>query len=209
MVQKYFILIFFLFSLIACRSDSNSKQIDNETAENVDLLGEDESRIELLASTKINLEAFDKVLLARLILNEINEKRLSQNVSHLEADPNLTKAAKNQNDYQLRINQLTHNQDDPKMTNLMDRVLRFGGQFNKVAENVQFIELTVVSFGDRQDVVTPTYAKAAELLTQGWTNSEGHNQNLMNSAYQYAGTAVDFNSDRGAIFATQVYGGGR
>ena len=208
MVIKNTLGFCFLLSLvIACTSESKKSEISDKPIETIDPLKEDDPRNVILSSTKIDLETFDQELLEKLVLDEINKQRADKGIQRLENNTSLHLAAKNQNDYQIKIDQLTHEQENAKMSNLIDRVQHYNGQFFEVAENVQYIGLTVIHFGDRQDLVTPTYAKAAELLIQGWVNSSGHYLNLINPKYDYAGTAVGYSEKRRAFFATQVYGG--
>ncbi len=158
------------------------------------------------AASKINIPTFDVALLANLINYGLNEVRQRKGAGTLEPHAILNQAAEDQNNHQIRTDNLTHYQDNPSKKTVRERVTSFGGQFRMVGENVQFKGLPVRNWRANREIITPSYIEAAESLIQNWVNSPGHYKNMVNSDYIYVGTAVGWNPENSAIFATQVFG---
>ena len=160
------------------------------------------------ATAKINIATFDFDLLTNLVHFGINEIRKRKGVAALTTDSILEQAALDQNNHQVRTGQLTHYQDNPLKRTVKERVDSFGGQFRMVGENVQFkgFPVRTWSTGNEKEIITPTYIKAAEDLITNWVNSPGHYKNLIRSDYRLVGTAVGWNPQNSAVFATQVFG---
>ena len=159
------------------------------------------------AASKINIPTFDATLLANLINYGVNEVRQRKGVGTLEAHSILNQAALDQNNYQIQADNLTHYQNNPAKKTVKERVLSFGGKFLAVGENVQFKGFPIRTWGASKEIITPTYIEAAEELIQNWIDSPGHYKNMINPSYVYVGTAVGWNPENNAIFATQVFGG--
>lgn len=160
------------------------------------------------ATAKINITTFDFTLLTHLVHGGINEVRKRKGATALAIDPILTQAAVDQNNYQMRTNQLSHYQDNPLKRTVRERVDGFGGQFRMVGENVQFkgFPVRTWSTGNEREIITPSYVDAAADLIKNWVSSPGHYKNLINPKYRFVGTAVGWNPDNSAVFSTQVFG---
>lgn len=160
------------------------------------------------ATAKINIATFDVALLSNLVHGGINEIRRRKGAATLTTDSILTQAALDQNNYQIRTDQLSHYQDNPLKKTVRERVDSFGGQFRMVGENVQFkgFPVRTWSTGNEREIITPTYVDAAADLIKNWVNSPGHYKNLINVNYRFVGTAVGWNPENSAVFATQVFG---
>ncbi len=160
------------------------------------------------ATAKINIATFDFALLTSLVHGGINEIRKRKGAAALTIDPILTQAAVDQNNYQIRTDQLSHYQENPLKKTVRERVDSFGGQFRMVGENVQFkgFPVRTWSTGNEREIITPTYVDAAADLIKNWVNSPGHYKNLINPNYRFVGTAVGWNPENSAVFSTQVFG---
>ncbi len=160
------------------------------------------------ATAKIEIAIFDFPLLMHLVHGGINEVRKRKGATALTIDPVLTQAALDQNNYQIRTNQLSHYQSNPLKKTVRERVDSFGGQFRMVGENVQFkgFPVRTWSTGNEREIITPTYVDAAADLIKNWVNSPGHYKNLIHPKYRFVGTAVGWNPENSAVFSTQVFG---
>ena len=136
------------------------------------------------ATAKINLETFDVNLLSGLVHYGLNEIRQRKGLLALDKHPILKQAAIDQNNYQIRTDNLTHYQDNPAKKTVLERVESFGGGFRMVGENVQFKGFPVRSWGNRKEIITPTYVEAAEAIIQNWVNSPGHYKNMVKTDYK-------------------------
>ena len=155
---------------------------------------------------KIDIRAIDFDLLSTLVLMGINEVRNKKGAGDLQTHSVLTAAAKDHNDYQIRYDQLTHHQQDPGKRTVKERIDSFGGGFRMMGENVQYKGFPTRISGNQRTIITNSYHQAAEDLVRNWVNSPGHYRNLINPSYQYVGTAVGWNPENAALFATQVFG---
>jgi len=159
------------------------------------------------ANAKIDIANLDKQFLAQLVHHGINQVRTQQGIRALEDNSILTAAAKDQNAYQMKHDVLSHTQNNSHKRTVKDRVDSFGGGFRTVGENVQYQGMQVMNWGRQKEVVTDTYLNTAKRLVDNWLNSRGHYKNLINNKFSYVGTAIGWNSENNAIFATQVFGG--
>lgn len=159
-------------------------------------------------TAKINIQTFDFTLLRNLVDYGINEIRKGKGATSLTVDTILNQAALDHNNYQMRTDTLTHYQDNPLKKTVKERVDSFGGRFRMVGENVQFkgFPVRTWSTGNQKEIITPSYVEAAEDLIKNWVNSPGHYKNLINPDYRLVGTAVGWNPETSAVFATQVFG---
>ena len=141
-----------------------------------------------------------------LVHRGINEVRRQQGATDLTKHNILAKAALDHNNYQIRTDTLTHYQKDPDKQTVKERIDSFGGRFSRVGENVQYKGFPVRTWGMQREILTPSYQEAAKEIIQNWVNSPGHYRNLINPDYEYVGTAIGWNPENNAVFATQVFG---
>jgi uncharacterized protein YkwD len=158
------------------------------------------------ASEIIDYRDVDINLLEDLIHQEINKVKKANNLPLLRKDKVLRNAATDQNNYQIRIGDLSHTQKTSKKQNLGDRVGFYGGGFQAMAENVMYEGFIVRTSGTKKEIITPSYIDQAKKMVTSWMNSPSHRKNIMNPKYDMVGTAVGYNGDLHAVFATQVFG---
>ncbi len=159
-------------------------------------------------NAKIRISTFDPALMVHLIEYGLNKVRQKKGLSTLQSHSILTQAASDQNSYQIQKDSLTHYQEDPSKKLVQNRVESFGGGFRMVGENVQFKGFPVRTWGTSKEIITPTYLEAAEAIIRNWIDSPGHYRNMVRPEYQFVGTAVGWNPENAAVFATQVFGAG-
>lgn len=156
---------------------------------------------------KIDIRNIDIDLLNDLVHLGINEVRRSNGISDLSPDPILDNAARDQTDYMIRFDQLSHYQNDPAKKTVRDRILSFGGHyFRAMGENVQYHGFPVRTYSGRKEVMASSYINAAENLIKNWVKSPGHYRNLISADFKYVGTSVGWNVENASLFATQVFG---
>ncbi len=159
------------------------------------------------ANDLINVGQINEAFLCKLIEDMVNEVRESQGVGTVQADSILVAAARDQNQYQLQHDILSHYQKDEQKKDVGKRVGSFGGDFRTVGENVQYQSFQVIIRNGQKGLVTESYIDMAQKMVRNWVHSPGHYKNMINPDFQYVGTAIGWNPENHAIFATQVFGG--
>lgn len=158
------------------------------------------------ASDIIDYRDVDINLLRDLIHREINKVKKANNLPLLKKDKVLRNAAVDQNNYQIRIGDLSHTQSSSKKKNLSDRIQLYGGGFQAMAENLIYEGFIIRTSGTKKEIISPSYEEQAKKMVTSWMNSPGHRKNIMNPKYDLVGTAVGYNADLHAVFSTQVFG---
>ena len=159
------------------------------------------------ANQRVDIQALDINLLNALVHDGINAVRNQKGIADLQPHSILNSAALDQNNYQIKFDQLTHYQSEEKKATVRDRILSFGGhQFRAMGENVQYKGFPSRIYGNRREIITDSYQNTANELVKNWVQSPGHYKNLINPSYTYVGTAVGWNPENAALFATQVFG---
>lgn len=120
---------------------------------------------------------------------------------------NLPKSKKKKSNRYTEAERLLKQGNIPDKRTVMDRVVCFGGGFRTVGENVQYQGMQLMRWSNRQEVVTDTYINTAKKLVDNWVKSPGHYKNLISQKFTYVGTAIGWNPENHAIFATQAFGG--
>lgn len=132
---------------------------------------------------------------------KINQLRIEQEVSPLETNAILRKAAKIQSIYMAKTKTLTHNQANPKFRTPRNRVMHFkGNEFEMIGENV------LQSAPIRLPLNKKSILELAEEMVTSWKNSPGHYANMINRDYKFTGIDFQFDPSRRVIYATQVFG---
>ncbi|MFK7774234.1 MAG: CAP domain-containing protein [Saprospiraceae bacterium] len=142
-----------------------------------------------------NERNIDQNRLESLVLKKLNQHRKELNLSLLQSEIHLQKAAAYHSKYQVDNNILTHDQKNKKYASPYKRVLVFGGTNGLIGENVAYVSLK------------KTYEELAEGFYQGWKNSPPHYENMIHPDYRYSGMRFHTNSDRSLIYGTHVFGG--
>ncbi len=159
------------------------------------------------ANSTIDYRNIDLQLLEQLLHEEINKVRRANQLSILGKNNILRNAAVDQNNYQLTVKELTHQQKTPGKENLIDRVRHYGGGFQLMAENLIYEGFTVRTInGVKAEIFAPTYREMAKTMTKNWLGSPPHRKNILQSELKLVGTAMAFNAENYAIYATQVFG---
>ena len=150
---------------------------------------------------------FNYALLNKLILEKINAKRQKLHVGTLSPDSILYLAAKNQADYQVKEDVLTHFQKKKQTKDPVERVKYYNGQFYAIAENaaMEFWGVRVKEKDNKVHIYT-TYEEVAEAFVDGWIHSPIHYTNLKEKIYDLSGVATSINLKQKKIFAVQVFG---
>ena len=204
------IIVFLIIS--ACKSDEVTSEERKDEKSDVIFTDRLESNLSVpvfkaLQSEIIQIGSIDFELLDYLVFNGINGIREQKGFAPLKISGVLIAAARNQNQYQIKINKLSHHQTGQDLKSAALRVKYYGGDYRSIGENVQFQGFTIRTQGGIVDIITPTYIAAADKIVQGWVNSPGHYQNIINPDFTYVGTSIDYSPIKKALFATQVYGG--
>lgn len=137
----------------------------------------------------------DQARLEQLILQKLNEHRKSLNLTPLQPERYLQKAAAFHSKYQMDNNILTHDQPSKKYASPFKRVLALGGTNSLVGENVAFISSQ------------KTYKEMAEEFYQGWKNSPPHYKNMIHPDYRYSGIRFQTDVKNNVVYGTHVFGG--
>ncbi|OWY23915.1 CAP domain-containing protein [Sphingobacteriales bacterium UPWRP_1] len=157
------------------------------------------------AGSIIDPKNFDELLLAKLLLEQINQLRNKKGAKPLNPDELLAKAANEQNNYITAKSKLSHEQTNAQMRDVQKRVAYFGGDYDMVGENLQLFGFMVTTRGRNATIEYTTYEQAAEGMLQNWERSKPHYENLVRKEFTRAGTAIGFNKDKTGFYATQVY----
>lgn len=220
----YFILAC-LLSLGACRSDNKSEkslessslkkgevvtitrkevtESENQTVSYSELSNSDPD----IVDSKIDPNNIDLKVLEVLLHRTINQVRRNNRLASLKRNLVLIEAAKDQNQYVVQNEELTHNQKSSNKRTVQDRVKHYGGGFQITAENLIFEGFTVRTInGVQSEIITPTYHQIVQTMVRKWLNSPGHRANILNNEIDYVGTAIAYNSKNHAVYATQVFG---
>ncbi|KAK9762337.1 hypothetical protein K7432_012027 [Basidiobolus ranarum] len=111
----------------------------------------------------------------------VNQQRQQNGGEPLKLDNNLVQAAQKHTDYQARVGQMTH--DEPGRP-LSTRVTETGFKWSAIGENVAMGYTSI------------------ELVMEGWMNSAGHRQNILNPQFTSFGSGYVANGN----YWTQVFG---
>lgn len=224
-MKYYSCLILTLFILISCAPEPTKeapikqapakksapmkkrKTTVNHSNESIIIKETDTKYSSAKANAKINPQNIDLNLLEILLHEEINKARKANKLSALGKNTILRNAAVDQNNYQLTVKDLTHKQKTPGKENLIDRVRHYGGGFQLIAENLIYEGFTVrTTNGVQSAIITPTYREMAKTMTRNWLNSPPHRKNILQRELKLVGTAMAFNGQNNAVYATQVFG---
>ncbi|MGB1205447.1 MAG: CAP domain-containing protein [Chitinophagales bacterium] len=184
-------LLFVVMLQLACVSNKNAIKYQKSSSK---------------AGKPIMTTSFDAELLAFMVEERINEKRVSKERNVLQADPVLWRAADDHNNYMLTKGKLTHDQKSSDKKAVIDRVLFYNGEFEIVGENIQFMGFNVMTSKNKKTILLPTYEEAANNIAKNWIKSKGHYENLIKEEFEYVGTGISLDLEQNGIYATQVFG---
>ncbi len=175
-------VLVWLLCLSACKSDNKSEkplesstlkkgEVKNVTKKEVtDSENQIVSYFELLeidpdiVDSRIDPNSINLKVLEVLLHSEINKVRGDNKLASLERNSVLIEAAKDQNQYVVQNEDLTHNQKSSKKRTVQDRVKYYGGGFQITAENLIYEGFTVRAVnGVQSEIITPTYRRTENL----------------------------------------------
>lgn len=220
----YFLLCFLIMT--SCKSEQKGNAADVSTSKNEQTASETQSKVYDVdeiqntrigeASSNVDLsqiesnidpDRIDLDLVEELLHIEINKVRKTNQLPRLLKHPVLENAAVDQNEYVVNNQDLTHFQKSKKKETVKDRVYFYGGGFKIMAENLIYEGFTVRSInGVQSEIITPTYQELVKTMTKNWLESPGHRANIMEKDVDRVGTAIAYNPQNHAVYATQVFG---
>ena len=162
------------------------------------------------SQTEVDINNFDEELLAKLLLEKVNEERVKKKLTKLIDNDYLKQAASNHSIYQAKKNKMTHRQTSSKTKTPRNRVEKYGGKFKLIGENVAYSDIgTPVNMKVQNKLKlfeTNTYEKIAELIFLGWKHSPSHYANIIHKPYNSSGLSIKLTKDGSRIYATHVFG---
>jgi uncharacterized protein YkwD len=213
-MNKYWYLMLGLLMLFSsCASDKTEKTDDVQVNKEMErsktrITKTENSGIKSTMRTAlIDPQNINFILISSLVHEEVNRVRISNNLQELKENIILNKAANDQNNYVNKLGDLSHTQQSGSKQTLTDRIQYYGGGFQAMAENLIYEGFIIRTInGTRQEIITPSYEEMARKMVVNWMNSPGHRKNLLGPKYDRVGTAVAYNNELKAVFATQVFG---
>ncbi|MCW3127080.1 MAG: hypothetical protein JWO03_2738 [Bacteroidetes bacterium] len=157
----------------------------------------------------INPDHFNYELVQSLYLKAFNSFRADVKAPIMQADPILQRAAQDQAAYCMKINLVTHNQqDNDRKYDVKDHVSFYHGNHSQVAENalMTIILQPTIDPNTRRTTAAYTYEQLASKLLEQWKNSPRHYDNMVNGAFTRTGIALSLYKDKKVLYATQVFG---
>lgn len=158
-------------------------------------------------SLPTDLEKLNQKLLSDLYNKKLNDHRKSLNLSQLNSDLVLIKAASIHSEYMSDKDTLTHNETIPERKTPIDRVRFLKGTHDGVGENCLYFPLFTYfkSKKKKDSTIISTYEDAADQLFTQWKNSPGHYKNMIEPKYDLQGISFSYNKDKNKFYATQVF----
>lgn len=117
------------------------------------------------------------------VLQLVNNERANVGLDSLSIDNQLDRAANLHTDEMVRADQMSHQL--PGEASLGDRVSATGYQWSSVGENV------AAGYSTPEDVV------------EGWMNSVGHRENILNPNFTHLGVGYSNNPDNDNSYSDQ------
>lgn len=134
-------------------------------------------------------------------ISRINKIRQQRGLSPLEQSNGLTEMAQYHSNDEARNGYYAHTAPDGE--SVEDRFDRFAPRCMGGSENIHKGEITYSYgvYGSQETVNTRTVSGMSEYLVQGWMNSEGHRENILNSGWRRVGIGIGVTPD-GTFYAT-------
>ena len=177
MTKKYLILFYLIiFNLSYCFAQTNTENWDNKWYTNYSV--ENFKQLPLI-HRKIYDTIFDYRLLDAAVFFRTNEERIKYNLPEFKFSLELEKTALGHSIDMVQNNFYSHESPVKGKTTLSDRLAISGIKGIYASENIS----------DYNDA-DPSYWSLANLLVEGWMNSQGHRENILNPVYTYLGCGV-------------------
>jgi uncharacterized protein YkwD len=148
---------------------------------------------------RIDPAKFNYDLLNQLVMEEINEIRSRKRVDTLVHDPSLDEASADHAKYLGDNNLFTHVQKSKLKRSPYDRVVYYGGSHNKVAQNLQVIQIAQLMDDSNNKL---TYQKLAGEIVDRWKGSKEEFENIISADYQVVSYA--FYIKDGKMYCVQL-----
>lgn len=154
----------------------------------------------LSASEGLKFTAVNRDELRHEITLLVNALRKQKNLSELQYNDALKKAAQHHSEYVAKYNKLTHYERSSTYKSPKDRVKAYGGKFGTVGENVLFTTLDYKTYNSTQ---IKALAREAVKL---WKASPGHYKNMVYKDLSYTDIGIAIYYPKNRIYITQVFG---
>lgn len=138
-------------------------------------------------------EGADREQASREILKGINEIRQKEDLTSLERDEHLTKAARGFADFMASTHRYGHTADGRRPS---QRAENAGYRYCAVRENIAY------QYGSEDF----SAEELANDLVEGWMESPGHRKNILSRYSMDTGVAVARSEKTGGYFAVQLFG---
>ena len=135
----------------------------------------------------------DASKVAQLIVEQTNEFRIANNRSKVETNPKLTETAQYFASYMAENDTYGHNADGRRPS---QRATKFGYDYCLISENIAY----------QFDSTGFATAELAGRFVEGWKNSPGHRENMLQQGVVETGVAVARSDDSGYWYAVQMFG---
>jgi uncharacterized protein YkwD len=155
--------------------------------------GEDSEFIETALAPTADARSANTLAVAQRIIEKTNEFRVAQERSKITVSPRLTAAAEYFAAYMAKNDRYGHTADGNRPS---ERAKRSGYDYCLVSENIAY-QYSSAGFAT---------AELAEGLFEGWQNSAGHRQNMLDPDVTETGVAVARSEATGYWYAVQLFG---
>lgn len=164
-----------------------------------------------LPQDKIDPEKFNQKLFEQMVQFKVNEYRKSKGLKPMLPNNYLYLAAKDQADYIITHNELTHDQKNKGKETVADRLNYYAKTSNfSVAENIARTYILIPTYNYDSDGKTnlstaKTYDEAATYMFNSWKQSAIHNGNMLTSEFARTAICVNYNPKDNSLTAVQVF----
>jgi uncharacterized protein YkwD len=155
--------------------------------------GDDSESVQTAETVTISAESIDSTAVAQLIVEKTNELRVANQRSKVEADPELSAAARYFADYMAQHDRYGHTADGSRPA---ARATKFGYEYCLVSENIAY-QYSSTGFA---------LPELAERFVEAWKNSPGHRANMLDPDVSDTGVAVARSDKTDYWYAVQMFG---
>jgi uncharacterized protein YkwD len=149
--------------------------------------------VQTMEPIAVNPQPVDAAAVARLIVEQTNEFRAANERPAVEVNPRLTATAEYFAGYMAQHDRYGHNADGNRPS---QRATRFGYDYCLISENIAY-QYSSIGFAT---------AELAKRFVEGWKNSPGHRENMLDPGVTETGVAVARSDKTGYWYAVQMFG---
>jgi uncharacterized protein YkwD len=183
--------------------DSSPSRINNGGSQS----GVQDSTDQRGTSTQTENKRFNRTALERHIWNFTNEKRIQNGLGRVEYAPRIVDPARNHAQNMAKHDYVGHTQPNGQTGEE-----RYSDVCNYRGSGYSFGENAIAGwYGERFEawktgevVDTEDEKELAKYLVEGWMNSQGHRENILNPSWGELGVGV-YKRDDGKVFAAQTF----